>query len=157
MDTISKAAFLRTEFPSLLSSLTADSERKWGKMDAQQMVEHMSYAMRQANGKDIYECITPEEHLPKMQTFLMSDKSFKENTPNALIGEDTVPHECANISDAIAELREEIDHFFEVFNSDPNKKLMNPFFGELNYEMWVKLLYKHAWHHLNQFGIQKED
>ncbi|MEZ5018236.1 MAG: hypothetical protein R2800_14350 [Flavipsychrobacter sp.] len=157
MSTTNKAAFLRTEFPSLLSSLDPNTERKWGKMDAQQMVEHMSYSMRQANGRDLYECVTPEEHLPKMQAFLMSEKPFRENTPNVLIGDDTVPHERANIADAITELREEIDHFFEVFDSNPNKKIMNPFFGELNYEMWVQLLHKHAWHHLNQFGIQKED
>ena len=156
MDTIDKAAFLRTEFPSLLAQLTSNAERKWGKMDAQQMVEHMSYAMRQANGKDEYELITPEEHVPKMQAFLMSDKPFKENTSNVLIGEDTVPNDRANIADAITELREEINYFFEVFDKDPNRKVMNPFFGELSYEMCVKLLYKHAWHHLNQFGIDKQ-
>lgn len=152
-----KASFLRNEFTGLLSQLTADTQRRWGKMAAQQMIEHMSYSLRQANGKDIYELVTPEEQVPKMQAFLMSEKPFKENTPNVLIGEDTIPNNRANIADAITELREELDHFFDVFDKEPNKKIMNPFFGELNYEMWVQLLHKHAWHHLNQFGIEKED
>ncbi len=151
-----KAEFLRDQLPPLLSTLTADTEREWGKMDAQQMIEHLSYSLRQASGKDLYELTIPEEHVPRAQAFLMSDKKFRENTPNVLIGEDTIPNKRADIKDAIVELREEIDHFFDVFGNDPNKTLMNPFFGELNYEMWVSLLYKHVWHHLNQFGITEE-
>ncbi len=88
----------------------------------------------------------------------MSDKPFRENTPNPLMPE--VPEDVHDktIDDSIAELNTEIDHFFSVFESKQQQQTRNPFFGDLDYKMNVQLLYKHAVHHLKQFGvIVKED
>lgn len=148
-----KAQFLRYEFADKLRGLDINADRKWGKMNVHQMIEHMSYALRQANGRDQYECVTPEEHLPRMQAFLASEKPFRENTPNQLLPDDPLPTTKADKEAAIEELQEEINYFFKVFEEDKNKKIMNPFFGELGYEQWLQLLHKHAWHHLRQFGV----
>ena len=150
----SKAEFLKAEFVEKLRKLDPATPRNWGKMNVPQMIEHMSYAFRQANGHDIYSTVTPAENVAKMQAFLMSDKQFRENTPNQLLpdGPQAVKH--TSIGAAIAELQEEIDHFFNVFEA-PGKIITNPFFGDLNYEMWVQLLHKHAWHHLRQFGVSE--
>ena len=43
--------------------------------------------------------------------------------------------------------------FFEVFEKDPGLKTINPVFGELDFDSNIQLLYKHALHHLKQFGI----
>ena len=156
MENISqKAQFLRYEYADKLRQLDASAPRKWGKMNVQQMIEHMSYSLRQANGKELYECVTPEENLPRMQAFLASEKSFRENTPNQLLGDEPEAAKKANKEEAIEELQDEINHFFKVFEEDRNKKIMNPFFGELDYEQWVQLLHKHAWHHLRQFGVEE--
>jgi hypothetical protein len=148
-----KASFLKREYIPLLKTLTPDAERKWGKMNMQQMVEHMSDSVRIANGKDPHTLVTPEENLEKMQAFLMSDKPFKENTPNRLLPDDPAEHRHADISAAIAELDGEIQDFFKAFGQDKEKTIMNPFFGALTLDMWVQLLHKHAWHHLKQFGV----
>jgi len=156
MDNIpAKAQFLRNDLAKKLHALDADAPRKWGKMNVQQMIEHMSYSLRQASGKDVYECLTPEENLPRMQAFLASEKPFRENTPNRLLPDEPEAPSKANKEEAIEELQEEINHFFKVFEEDSNKKIMNPFFGLLGYEQWVQLLHKHAWHHLHQFGIEE--
>jgi hypothetical protein len=43
--------FLKHELIPLLHTLKADQKPKWGKMDAQQMVEHMRDVFKAANGK----------------------------------------------------------------------------------------------------------
>jgi len=148
-----KATFLRNDFVKLLATIDPVTKPLWGKMNPQQMIEHMSYAMRQASGKDPYTIVTAEEHLPKMQAFLMSEKPFRENTPNQLLPDEPAPAKHESMQDALNDLQAEIDHFFHVFGTDPQKTITIPFFGELNYDMQVQLLHKHAWHHLRQFGI----
>jgi hypothetical protein len=150
-----KAEFLRNEYLPKLRQLDANTPGKWGKMNVQQMVEHMSWSMRQANGRDIYIVVTPEDALPKWQAFLMSEKQFRENTPNQLLRDDPEPVKNVSLNNAIAELDSEIKDFFTVFDAEPGKIITNPLFGDLSYEMWVQLLHKHAWHHLRQFGINE--
>lgn len=154
--TIEKARFLRNKFIPLLRTINPEQKPLWGKMNVQQMIEHMSYSMRQANGKDKYTVLTPEEHLPKMQSFLMSEKPFRENTPNQLLPDIPDAPKQPTIEAAIEELQEEIEDFFDVYGNDPALVLTNPFFGNLNYERQVQLLYKHALHHLKQFGVEQE-
>ena len=48
--------WLTIDFIELLNGLSPDSTGKWGVMNAHQMVEHMGYSVRQANGKDKKYC-----------------------------------------------------------------------------------------------------
>jgi hypothetical protein len=156
MDNIQqKALFLKEEYTRLLRQLDPSAERRWGKMNVQQMVEHMADSVRIANGNDPHELVSPEEHVPKMQAFLMSDKPFKENTPNRLLPDEPVAVRHEDIKASIDELQREIDQLFRVFEEE-GKTVMNPFFGSLNHDMWIQLLHKHAWHHLKQFGVEQE-
>lgn len=150
-----KARFLKEEYTPLLRQADPAAERRWGKMNFHQMIEHMSDSVRIGNGKDPHQLVTPEAHVPKMQAFLMSDKPFKENTPNRLIPDEPVPVRHEDIKLSISELQREIDDLFEHFGEDREKTVMNPFFGALNRDMWIQLLHKHAWHHLRQFGIEQ--
>jgi hypothetical protein len=84
---------------------------------------------------------------------MMSDKPFKENTKNPVMGEEPAPLKKHTKEAAIGKLQEEIIYFFEVFEKNPTMKTTNPIFGELDFEMNIQLLYKHALHHLRQFGI----
>jgi hypothetical protein len=148
-----KAYFLRNELVEKLRGIDPSTKALWGKMNVHQMIEHMSYALRQANGKDPYTLLTPEANVERMQAFMMSEKPFKENTPNQLLPDEPAPPLKGTINEALAELQEEIIQFFLVFEKEPDKVITNPFFGDLTYEMWVQLLHKHAWHHLKQFGV----
>lgn len=141
------------ELVPLLSPLPADMRPQWGKMNAQQMIEHMGDAVRQANGRDPKDCVTPPEHLEKMQAFLRSDKPFKENTPNSQMSETPAAWQFERIEDALGALQSELNEFVNVFDQDKQKVITNPFFGDLNFEDWTQLLYKHSLHHLRQFGV----
>ena len=156
MENISdKAFFLRNDLIERLRGIDPSTKPSWGKMNVVQMIEHMSYSLRQANGRESYACVTPEENLPRMQAFLVSEKPFRENTPNQLLPDMPEPPKKATVEDALDELKDEIEHFFKVFEEDPERSITNPFFGDLGYNMWVQLLYKHAWHHLSQFNVNE--
>jgi len=151
-----KARFLKQEYIPLLQRLSADTAPQWGKMNVQQMVEHMAEYVAMAYGNPPQELLTPEDRLEKMQEFLKSEKDFKPNTPNALMPDDPAPARLSSMRAAIDLLKEELEHFFTAFDTEKKKYVMNPFFGELDYGMSIQLLYKHAWHHLRQFGMEKD-
>ena len=149
-----KADFLKNKYIPLLNTLDPRTPGKWGKMNVQQMIEHMSDYVRIANGKTPMSVVTEADKLPRMQGFLASEKPFPENTPNVLMPETPPPVKHLSVAEAIAELSDELETFFDVHNSDPAKTTANPFFGELAFEQQVQLLYKHSAHHLRQFGVE---
>ena len=147
-----KADFLQNVFAKKLSGLAQGISGKRGKMNVRQMIEHISDYVKIANGKTTMAVITETEKLPRLVGFLESEKTFPENTPNSLMPEIPAPLRLGSKQEAIDELHGEINHFFEVYKSEAGKKVASPFFGELAYEQQVQLLYKHATHHLRQFG-----
>ena len=148
-----KINFLKFEYIPLLKKIPSDTPPLWGKMTFQQMVEHMADYVRIASGKTVYtDIVMPEENLEKARTFLMSEKPFRENTPNPLLPEIPPPVKNPTVDEAINELKTEIDFFFSVFEKNHLLATRNPFFGDLNYEQNVQLLHKHALHHIKQFG-----
>ncbi len=154
--TIEKENFLRTQFVSHLKRLDPSTPPRWGKMDVQQMIEHFaSEALRASSGRlKIEIIITPPERLEKMREFMMSNKPFKENTPNPLLTPDPPPHRFNTLQAAIGALQMELIYFFQAFEKNPGHITRNPFFGDLNFEENVQLLHKHAIHHLKQFGVE---
>lgn len=154
--TIEKENFLRTQLVSHLKRLDPLSPPHWGKMDVQQMIEHFAGdALRTASGRLKMETIlTPPERLPKMREFMMSNKPFKENTANPLMPLDPPLHRFNTLQAAIGALQMELIYFFQAFENKPGHITRNPFFGDLDFEQNVQLLYKHALHHLRQFGVE---
>lgn len=148
-----KLEFLLKTFPKKLKFLAPDTKPDWGKMSVQQMVEHMSEAIRNASGKLHYEVLTPAEKLPVYRDFMLSDKSFKPDTINPMMPTTPLPAKHVDLLSAIAELEVELNDFVSAYKEDPYHKITNPIFGELNFEQWTHLLCKHAIHHLKQFGI----
>jgi hypothetical protein len=150
-----KFNFITRECIPLFRTLTADAVGKWGKMNGQQMVEHVAAFFYVSTGKKKFDLVTPLEHLSRYKEFLLSDKEFRENTkaPTNVIGDEPLPMRYATIEEAMEKLTESIAAFENYFKEDADKKTMHPVFGELNYEEWVLLHYKHVTHHLKQFGL----
>ena len=53
----------------------------------------------------------------------------------------------------LEELQSEMDYFFSVVETTKDFKVIHPYFGELDTEMNLQSVYKHALHHLKQFGV----
>lgn len=151
--TTEKQAFLRNEFIPLLAQLNGNENGKWGKMNAQQMVEHVSGFFKVSTQHIHFPLTTPPEQLPKYKEFLMSDKEFRENTKAPVLPADPLPLRYATMHDAMGVLQKSVDDFFEFFQGDDLKKTLHPAFGELNFNEWVQLHHKHVTHHLKQFGL----
>ena len=150
-----KSAFISTELFISLQQLHAHSMPKWGKMNAQQMVEHLMDFIDLSVEKIHFPLAVPEEDLPKYKTFLMSEKPFRENTkaPATVLGENPLPIKLDSLESAIYQLQITVVNFFTFFAENPNKKTLHPAFGWLNYEEWLILHYKHISHHLRQFEL----
>lgn len=150
-----KLNFLKNDFIPLLKDLPADAKGKWGKMNGQQMVEHVTGFFKVSSGRLHLPLVTPAEHLPKFKVFLMSEKEFRENTkaPAQILPDEPLPVRKANMEEAIGGLEKSVEEFFSFFSDDPDKKTIHPVFGELNFAEWIQLHHKHVTHHLKQFGL----
>lgn len=148
-----KAAFIREEFITLLDRLSPDTEAVWGKMNAQQMVEHVTGFFMVSTNQLHFPLVTPEEHLPKFKEFLLSDKQFRENTKAPVLPEEPLPTRQPDLASAVQQLRNTIEAFFGYFEAYPARTTAHPVFGWLNFEEWVLLHYKHVTHHARQFGL----
>jgi len=150
-----KLNFLKNNFIPLLKDLPPDAKGKWGKMNGQQMVEHVTGFFKVSSGRLHLPLVTPAEHLPKFKAFLMSEKEFRENTkaPAQILPDEPLPVRKANMEKAIGGLEISVVEFFSFFSDDPDKKTIHPVFGELNFTEWIQLHHKHVTHHLKQFGL----
>ncbi len=150
-----KLKFIQYTFIQFLRELDPATTPSFGKMNAQQMVEHFQYAVEVAGGKIVVPAITTgEEALEKAYRWLMEDGQFKDNTPNALLPEDPMPTTAPSMGDAIDNLEDAIQECVDAYKGEQGKKILNAFFGELDYYEQMQLLYKHAQHHARQFGYK---
>lgn len=146
-----KINFLKNNLFDQLNKLQAQEKGSWGVMNAQQMTEHLSDSFRVSNGRDNKKLTLPAEQAEKVRAFFLSDKLFRENTKNALLPE--IPPQVRNESmqQALSELKEEFEEFINYFKNNPDTKTTNPLAGDLTFEEWLHLHYKHSIHHLKQF------
>ncbi|MEP7195071.1 MAG: hypothetical protein ABI851_01035 [Saprospiraceae bacterium] len=147
--------FLEKEYIPLLKKLKPDTKGNWGLMNCHQMVEHMIYSFRVANGNlKIEKLMVPEEHISKMQSWVLSNKPMRENIHNPLLSEIPPQPENNDYTVSVSILESEIMNLMKIYEQNPNLEILNPFYGNLNFNLNINLLYKHAVHHLRQFGIE---
>jgi hypothetical protein len=149
-----KLNFLKNDVPRLLHDLDERTPAQFGKMSVRQMIEHMTYSVRIASGRLAVPVHNTGEIRDKSYAFMMSEKPFRPNTPNANLPDLPEPPRNATTAEALAELEDELDAFHRAFEAEGEKRVSNPFFGELNYAEQVHLLDKHFRHHLRQFGVE---
>ncbi len=136
-----------------LEQLSADTPAKWGVMNAQQMVEHLSDFFQLSRGEvDGVSLEIPEENVHKAQSYLASERPmprlFKAN-----FFPDDPELRNDNLQCAIDEFCEEWVHFETFFEGNEGVTTLHPSFGKLTYEQWKRVLSKHLTHHFEQFGI----
>lgn len=150
-----KIAFLKADVCRLMGTIPPNATPIWGKMNPQQMVEHMVEYVGIAYGKvAVDQILSDESRVAKMQMFLQTEKPFMENTPNPLMPSEPPATTMGSMAEAIQALQATIDEFLNTYERNPDLVLPNAFFGQLNFELQVRLLYKHTTHHLRQFGVQ---
>ncbi len=146
----------KQELKDLISkadTLTPDQEAAWGKMTPQHMIEHLAMTFSISSKKSNIQIYTPENKLPAMKAFLMSDAPIPRNTVSPAVGEDLLPLKYDSLDMAVAHLNKNVSAFFKFFEADPEAKLTNPAFGDLSFDEWLQFHKKHVTHHFTQFNL----
>jgi oxepin-CoA hydrolase/3-oxo-5,6-dehydrosuberyl-CoA semialdehyde dehydrogenase len=152
-DAILRRAFLERLFPGILDTLNGECKARWGKMSAQQMVEHLLYTFEISTGKLEVPCFTRENLLERARRFLYTDSPTPQNFKNPLIGESAPPLRFSGLPGAVEKLKDESREFPKHFRENPRSVHVHPIFGPLGAGDWERTHYKHCYHHLLQFGL----
>lgn len=136
---------------SKLSRLQTNSKPVFGKMNGQQMIEHLSFLMQISNGKIKADHYVSDEKSLRRKTFLDSENELQVGFKPPMLAEDPYPVKFKTIQDAIDDLIHQIKEFKNHFKTATIEN--HPFFGELDYEYWKKFHVKHFTHHFKQFNL----
>jgi hypothetical protein len=145
-------ATLANQVKARLRKLEPQSERRWGKMTASQMLAHCSVSMLWAVGE-----VVPEKGaLPaRLMGRLVKQMVFRNEGPlrkNSPTVKSLIVADERDFGKERERLLGLIDKFAAGGAAECTK---NPhsFFGKLTPEQWAILMYKHLDHHLRQFGV----
>ena len=142
----------RAEILRRIEALTPESERRWGRMTAHQMVCHLSDACRAALGErrvpvigTLWErtvirwlAIHTNAKWPQgVRTVPEADQELTGTRPTEFAGD-------------VDELRRLIQRFH---GAEAQLSGDHPLFGALSATEWGRFSYRHADHHLRQFGL----
>lgn len=141
------------EVRATLANLLIDTKPLFGKMNGQQMVEHLSAVTQIANGNWKVDIYVSDEKTARRKPFLNTDNELQVGFKAPFLSENPAPLKFNSINEAIDDLLVQVKLFEKVFNEDANRKVVHPFFGELDYEYWKKFQVKHFTHHFKQFGL----
>lgn len=141
----------KTDFDQRLSGLKPDSERKFGKMDATQMLRHMRLSYETALGEtDLEDARVP---LGKLVYHIITGP-VKTWPGGALKAPDfwspPAEHEFDEEKDL---LTQSMERYLAKLADAPDEVHAHPMMGPLTVKEWSRLLGPHLNHHLRQFGL----
>ncbi len=146
--------FLYEEFPLLLRGLKKDTPALWGKMNAQQMIEHLILVVGASNGRLSIEPNADAERLAyRKMRFFEKDVPMPRNFRVSFAPEEPKSEQFSNIEEAKMELFNQLQRFDDYFNEHEGMSTVHPVFGAFNYDEWVENHARHFRHHLMQFGL----
>ena len=140
---------VRSSFIERANKLTADARPLWGKMNAGAMLAHLNDSLRMALGDlPVKSKNLPLRYKPVRRLFIYYLPMPK--------GAPTAPELIARCSGAC--LDDERRAFAQLLDRcaavTPSSKFgEHPAFGDLNYDEYGALIWKHTNHHLRQFGL----
>ena len=144
--------FFNQHLADCITCLNENTASIWGKMNPQNMIEHLLWAFECSTGTIMLPCRTPEHLLERVKTFLHDNRPTPHNFKNPLLGENPPLLRFHSFDDAKNRLLKEIAHFVVHFREQPNAIHVHPVFGPLGAEEWQRSHFKHCYHHLQQFG-----
>ena len=144
--------FRRLLFDSL-APLRDDARPGWGRMTAQQMVEHLAWAFELSTGQTQVDCPITEPQRENLKAFLHDNRPTPREYMNPVLTAGLPPLRHKGLAEAKASLRVEVDRFIQLASANPGAIHSHPVFGPIAMEEWARSHFKHAYHHLLQFGL----
>ena len=136
---------------SKLSTINKGTKPLFGKMNGQQMVEHLSFLLQISNGNVNADYFVSDEKTARRKPFLNTEGELQVGFKAPMLSEEPNKLEFNSIGEAINDLFIHIDGFNEHFKTSKSEN--HPFFGELDFEYWQKFHVKHFTHHFKQFNL----
>lgn len=138
-----------------LGKLKEDATPKWGSLTAQHMIEHLEYTYKIASGEiQDFEISTPEKILEKVHATLYNYKKMPQEYDFPLRERSEMEKlRYGNLEEAQVKLLEARKVYLTYFKENPEAKLKNVVFGELNRYEWYLMERKHLNHHFEQFNL----
>ena len=132
-----------------MRSLSTSSTRRWGSMDVTGMLKHLHLSTLMALGEmDVPSANKRAFHMFPLKHLLLYVVPFPKGAPTA---PKLKPADAASLEEERAALLELI----ERLGTGPSEGAgpAHPLFGPLTWREWGVVTYKHADHHLKQFGV----
>lgn len=143
---------IEIEIENNLEKLKEDSERQFGIMTPQHMLEHLIITFKLSIGKiEIPEFEPNEKQLSYKEMLLNTGVVFPKGVRAPGLPEDLLPLRFDSLLIAKSKFKDALEEFHTYFQANPYNLTFHPRFGKLNYEEWQKFHDKHLTHHLSQF------
>jgi hydroxymethylglutaryl-CoA reductase len=134
-----------------LSKINKNSKPIFGKMNGQQMIEHLSFLLQISNGTIDADYYVSDEKSARRKPFLNTEGELQVGFKATMLSEEPSELKFNSVGEAINDLFIQMDNFNLHFKTV--KAENHPFFGELDFEYWQKFHTKHFTHHFKQFGL----
>lgn len=138
----------REELVSRINQLNENSKAQWGEMTLYQMLKHCVLAEESYLGKKLYK--------RKFLGYIFGKKALKglldEKNPfprNAKTSSDFIVTDSGDFEPQ----REKWIELINEYGTISNLSVVHWFFGKMNEDEIGRFAYKHADHHLRQFGV----
>lgn len=134
-------------FITRINTLEVDSQRKWGKMDAYQMLKHCTMSEEMFQGMKHYNRLFIGKLFGRMALngILKDESPMKPNQP-------THPEMKIKGTGNFEAERTKWIALLKAYTTFSNQNFVHPFFGKMTKEQIGNYVYKHTDHHLRQFG-----
>ena len=138
----------RQELISRINAITSQNKAEWGTMNLPQMLRHCRMAEEMLHGKIKIKRVLPGYLFGKMvlKKVLKDDSPFGKNSPTS--SKLKTSDESGDIEQLKKDWIKQVEQYGNFINSD----FVHPFFGPMTKEQIGHFAYKHADHHLRQFG-----
>lgn len=145
-----------SDIKKALSNLTESTEKQFGEMSPQLMVEHLEEVTRNgfSNLQEQDFPVIPAEKLELLQDWLYSDGKIKPGADYPLLQEgEKMQLKYKNLDEAKEHLLATLKDFLVYYKENPSAENYHPRFGTLNKEKMELFHRKHYMHHFEQFGL----
>ena len=136
------------ELQERIARLSPTAPAQWGKMNARQMVIHLSDALKMSGGEM---AVAPKRlpiRYPPLKQLIIYWLPFPKSAPTA---PELLSRRATEWHGEMQELKQELERFTQRGPSGPF--VPHPAFGKLTPRAWGVLVYRHTDHHLKQFGV----
>ncbi len=130
-----------------IESLTPETQRVWGKMDVAQMMAHLQKPIGVALGThEVKGNFMMRLIMPFFKKMLYDEKPYKRSLPTDKTFIITDPRIFEQEKKILVDM-------IQQFTPQNMAREVHPVFGRMTKENWSKAMWKHADHHLKQFGV----